>query len=93
MAALDSPNWRVRATESPITTLPAAESVLSRQARWPEKERQYREKQRRFRRQHEVGPDVNRVASEATRIYAGNMPYTASKADMERLFTDNGLER
>ena len=93
MAALSSSNWRARATAAlPLKALPAAESVLSRQARWPEKERQYRDKQRQFRRQYEEGQDVNRVASEATRIYVGNMPYIASKSDIEKLFDETEFE-
>ena len=92
MAALSSSNWRARATAAlPLKALPAAESVLSRQARWPEKERQYRDKQRQFRRQYKEGQNANRVASEATRIYVGNMPYIVSKADIEKLFDDTGF--
>ncbi|KAL1961925.1 hypothetical protein VTN77DRAFT_754 [Rasamsonia byssochlamydoides] len=78
--AFNSPNWRIKAEESPNGHSPRFSNQSSNSSRSP------------FNRS---SPQVPQAIAEGRRLYVGNMPYMAKKEDVEALFAggDYKIER
>jgi RNA recognition motif-containing protein len=81
-------NWR-SGTASGNETEPAGPSPAEISRR-PHDEWRFRDAQKRLRRQEKAQGVLDRAIAEETRIYVGNMPYTATRADVEKVFLDSG---
>jgi RNA recognition motif-containing protein len=87
--AQSSSKWRTRDANA---TRPTAEPAHKRQAKNPLFRWENREDRSPFEDRKELQGEVAHRVADNARIYVGNMPYTAQKEDVKKLFEEYAIE-